>query len=220
MLSLFLSLAVLGLSAIDPVGIAIMPVLLTQKNPYKRSIIFLTGSFSALLLMGLVFSKGGGTLVLRFEKSHTWFIPLVERGAGIILVCIAIMLFVRFKAGKSESELPTRTLAWLELNNIKLLILGGLIVTVQSVIDVVFVIAMVRTGQYKLSFLALLGAVATYAVAALLIQIAVLITFRLTPQKKRVVFLNRVQKLLSRYSSHALIAISLILGFLLLSLAS
>ena len=219
MLRLFISLALLGLAAIDPVGIAIMPVLLTQDKPYRRSLVFIAGSFSALMLMGLLFSKGIGAFVLRFESSHSWFVPTVERGAGVILLCIAAITFVRFKAGKSETELPDRTLGWLKLKYVKLFLLGGLIVAVQSIIDVVFVIAMVRAGQYRLTTPALVAAIATYAIAALLIQITVVLAYRLTPKAEKTKLLNHVQKLLTSYASQTLIAISLILGILLLALA-
>ncbi|MDB5183085.1 MAG: hypothetical protein JWO47_869 [Candidatus Saccharibacteria bacterium] len=219
MLRLFISLAILGLSAVDPVGIGIMPVLLVQKHPYKRALIFLSGSFTALMLMGLVFAKGIGTFVLHFEHANSWFLPGVERAAGVILLCVATVTFMRLKSGKTEGELPSKTRKWLKLNHLKLFLLGGLIVAVQSVLDVVFVIAMVRAGQFSLSNLSLVAAVATYAVAALVIQIAVVLAFRLTPTAERDKFLARVQKLLKNYASQALVAISLILGIVLLALA-
>ena len=44
MLSLLVSLGLLGLAAVDPVGIAVMPLLLTQTDGIRRSVWFLIGS--------------------------------------------------------------------------------------------------------------------------------------------------------------------------------
>src|ERR1035437_266626 len=97
MFSLFVFLALLGLSAIDPIGIAAMPILLLQKNPFIRSFIFLGGSFVSLMLMGLLFAQGYGAIVLRFDNSHAWFVPSVEAVVGLVLLIIAGIVFWRMK---------------------------------------------------------------------------------------------------------------------------
>src|SRR5579864_3373190 len=104
MLNVYIALAFLGLSAIDPVGIGIMPILLVQGHPYRRVAAFLGGSFLSLMTMGLLFAKGLGQLVLKFEHSHPWFIPTVEAIAGVILLITALTVYVRLKAGKASVE--------------------------------------------------------------------------------------------------------------------
>ena len=64
MLALFISLVLLGLSAIDPIGIAAMPILLVQNTPTNEVSYFLFGSFMSLMLMGMLFAKGFGHIVI------------------------------------------------------------------------------------------------------------------------------------------------------------
>ena len=219
MFALYLSLALLGLSAVDPVGIALVPLLLVQKHPYRRVLIFLSGSFVSLTAMGLVFAKGLGRIVLRFDQTHTWFVPAMELAGGVILVVVATILLMNYKSGKTASEPSARTQTWLKLGGLQLFVVGALLVAIQSVIDVVFVIAMVRLGQYKLSGIAQLSAVVTYAFTALLIQIIIVVAFRLAPPKQKAQVLSKVHSLLAQYADTALIVVSFILGFVLLMLA-
>jgi len=220
MFALFVSLALLGLSAIDPVGIALMPVLLMQKHPFKRSFIFLGGSFISLLVMGLLLAKVFGLAVLHFEKSHSWLLPSLETMAAIALLSIAGTLFWRIKKKQLSVEPPTRILKRLQLGNRHLFIAGGLLVAVQSVLDVVFVIAMVRIGQLNLADVTLTAAVATYAVAALIFQLGVVLAYRLSPTEQRTATLDKVHNLIGSYADEALLAVSFILGCLLLALAA
>lgn len=83
---------------------------------------------------------------------------------------------------------------------------------VQSLLDVVFVIAMVRIGQIHLSVIALTAAVMTYAVTALILQFSVIAAFKLAPEKQRSRVPTKVHNLLARYANQAVIAISLVLG--------
>jgi hypothetical protein len=101
---------------------------------------------------------------------------------------------------------------YLQLGDWQLFILGIVIVSVQSLADVVFVIAMIRTGQLDLSNIALMVAVLTYAVAALAMQLAVVIAYRMTPDDKRSQTVTKVHGLLSSYANQAVILVSLILG--------
>jgi hypothetical protein len=219
MYGLYISLAALGLSAVDPIGIGVMPVLLIQKHPYKRAAVFLSGSLVSLLVMGLLFAKGLGTVVLRFERSHSWFVPSVEIIAAVILLIIAITVYVRSRSGKTAIEPSQKTRTWLQLGNWQLFLCGALLVALQSIIDVVFVIAMIRAGQFKLSDAQLVGAVATYALTALVLQIAVVLAFRLAPERDKARILDKVRILLISYSNQAVIIVSLLLSLILLLLA-
>jgi len=220
MFGLFSYLAVLGLSAFDPIGIAAMPVLLLQNNPYRRGLLFLSGSFVSLMLMGLLFSQGLGTIVLSFENSHTWFVPGVELIAGLILLSVAAVILWRMQSGKLSVEPADTMMKRLQLDNWKLFIFGALLVAVQSIFDVVFVIATIHVGQLHLSIITLTAAIATYASMALVLQLAVVVAFRLTPVQQRIKTLDKVHILLVKYAYRVLIAVTLLLGFVLLVLAA
>lgn len=219
MFGLYSSLSFLGLSAIDPIGIGIIPVLLVQKKPYRRVAAFLGGSFMSLMAMGLLLAKGLGQIVLRFEHDHSWFVPVVETVAGFVLLAIAITVYVRLRAGKTSGETSKSTIRWLQLGNLQLFLFGGLLVVIQSIIDVVFVIAMIRIGQLRLSNLIIITSVATYAITALALQLVVVVAFRFAPHEQKAKMLERVRSSLVRYSSQAIVIISLILSVLLFTLA-
>jgi hypothetical protein len=217
---LFFSLALLGLAAIDPIGIAAMPILLTQKKPFARSFTFLGGSFVSLMVMGFLFARGFGVRVLRFENTHAWLVPGAEVLAGLVLLGIAGTLLWRVKTGRFSVEPSDKVTKRLRLGGWQLFILGAVIVAVQSIVDVVFVIAMIRVGQINLSTIRLLAGIAAYAIAALVLQLAVVAAYRLAPQKHRLQTLDKVHRLLVRYASQALIGVSLVLGCALLVLAA
>lgn len=215
----YISLALLGLAAIDPIGIGIMPILLVQKQPYKRAALFLGGSFLSLMGMGLVCAEGFGQIVLRFEHRNSWFVPTVEVVAAMVLLVIALTLTLQLRAGTVRIEPSGRARQWIQLGGWQLFAVGGVLVAVQSLIDVVFVLAMIRVGQLRLSFIGLVIAIGTYAVAALLLQAAVVGAFILAPAAHRARTLKKVQTLLARYSYQALVVVSLLLGCILLVLA-
>ena len=62
-LSLLTEVAGLGLEAIDAIGIAFMPILLAQANGLRRAMVFLLGSFLALMTLGLLFTTGFGSRI-------------------------------------------------------------------------------------------------------------------------------------------------------------
>lgn len=217
MFGLFISVGLLGLLAIDPIGIAAMPILLTQKSPFVRSFMFLGGSFVALLAMGLLFALGLGAKVLHLESTQTWLVPGIELLAGLGLLIIAGMLLWRFKTGRLPAEPSDNLTERLHLSYRRLFVLGAVIVALQSVADVVFVIAMVRIGQLHLETMTLTAAVAIYATTALILQLAVVVAYRITPQRERIKTLGRVHKLLARYANQTLIGVSLVLGCALLA---
>jgi hypothetical protein len=220
MFSLYLSLALLGLAAVDPIGIAIMPILLLQDNPIKRSSIFLAGSFLSLMVMGVALSKGLGAIVLHFEKGNRWLIPTLELAAGVILVCLALFVMVRLLTNKPISSKPSKsTEKWLKLNSTYLFIVGFILVLVQSILDVVFLIAMIKLGQAHLSNTDTVLAVITYSVPALILQILVVVAFKLTPDNQKKQLLGKINGLLSKYSNQALIGASGLVGIIMLVLS-
>jgi Ca2+/Na+ antiporter len=219
MFGLYIALASLGLSAIDPIGIGIMPILLVQKRPYRRTFIFLSGSFVSLVIMGILFSKGLGNIVLRFEHQNNWFLPTIECLGGFILFVIATFLYIEFRKGKASVEPTGKLRQSLQFSNTRLFISGVLLVAVQSILDVVFVVAMVRIGQLHLSLPGLISAVVTYALAALVFQIVVVIAFRFAPAKRKAKTLDAVHRLLVKYANQALIVVSIVLGLILFILA-
>ena len=212
MIGLFISLALLGLAAIDPIGIAAMPILLLQKKPFSRSFSFLGGSFLSLVLMGLLFAHGSGAIILRFDNANSWLVPSLEVLAGVVLLGIATVLLWRIK-NRALSLKPSATMTnRLRLNSWYLFGFGAALVAIQSVIDVVFVIAMIRIGDLQLSAITVLAAVITYSIAALVLQVAVVAAFRLAPEKQKRHKLDKVHSLLSRYANEALVIVSLGLG--------
>jgi hypothetical protein len=220
MFGLFFPLALLGLAAIDPLGIAAMPILLTQNKPFARSFTFLGGSFVSLMVMGFLFARGFGVRVLGFENTHAWLVPGAEVLGGLLLLGIAGTLLWRVKTGRLSVEPSDNVTKHLRLGGWQLFILGAVIVAVQSIVDVVFVIAMIRVGQINLSNIRLLAGIAAYAIAALVLQLAVVTAYRLAPQKHRLQTLDKVHHLLERYANQALIGVSLVLGCALLVLAA
>lgn len=213
MVSVFISLFLLGLAAVDPVGIAVMPVLLVQQRPLVRSLVFLLGSFVALMVMGVAFAQGLGGVILRQQVQYPWLMPAIEAVAGVVLLIIAGWLIIRLRAHALASKPSTLLLRHLQSGYWQLFGFGAIIVTLQSIVDVVFVIAMVRSGALHAGLLMTILTAATYAIAALLIQVGVVVAYSLTPQKLKRQILNRVQALIERYAHRSVIAISLALGF-------
>lgn len=210
--TLFVSVVLLGLAAIDPLGIAAMPVLLVQQRPFARSFAFLSGSFVSLMVMGVVLAQGFGVRVLRFERLHAWLVPAVQLVAGVVLMGIAAVVFWQLKRGKLSTEASSKFKKRLSLNELHLFALGAAIVAVQSILDVVFVIAMIRIGQLHLSSVILWAAVATYGVAALILQAAVIVAYGLTSAKRKQQTLNKVRSMLAAYGNQAVVSVTLVLG--------
>jgi MFS family permease len=215
-LALFTSLLLLGLSAIDPIGIAAMPLLLTQRKPFLRSFVFLGGSFVSLMVMGVLFARGIGATVVNFENAHSWVLPVVQIVAGLMLLGIGGALLRHLKTKPFSAEPPASIAKQLRLSNWHLFVAGAALVIIQSIADVVFVIAMIRIGQLYLASVTLIAAVATYAIAALVLQLAVVGAYALTPEKQKAEMLEKVHSLLTRYSNQVIIGVSLLLGCALL----
>jgi hypothetical protein len=211
-LSLLLSLGLLGLAAVDPVGIVAMPILLGQKNPFTRSLVFLLGSFVALFIMGFAFSKGLGTVVLGFQATYPWVVPVIEAIAGLSLLIFAGYVIMTLKKAHHSTGLSGRIMSKLYLGYWQLFIVGAILVTVQSLIDVVFVVAMIKVEALHLSDPVLLASVGTYAIAALAIQIVIVIVFSFTRHDRRTEMLYRIHHLALRHTNRILIAASILIG--------
>ena len=219
MLALYVSLAVLGLAAVDPVGIAIVVLLLANEHPYSRSLIFLSGSFVSLMVMGLLVAKGFGQVFLQYEHTlHRW-LPVLELFAGIVLLVFAAAFYLRLRKRKTTGDPTGRARPWLKQSSAQIFLSGAALVTVQSAFDVVFVIAMVRVGQAKPSVIELITAAVTYTIAALLLQVAVIVIFAMTPGQQKTAILRKMHAVLAVYGDRALVASSACLGALLLFLA-
>lgn len=220
MLALFISLVLLGLSAIDPIGIAAMPILLVQKHPYKRSVIFLFGSFMSLMLMGMLFAKGFGHIVLAFEDSHTWIVPVAELTCGLVLIIVSTVLTVRIKKSKTTDMKPSARLQnKLKMGTVQLFLAGALLVAVQSIVDVVFLVAMIHVGQLHMNIAEVAIAVFAYTISALLIQISCIIAYRLAPTKHKTEVIKKIHILLNKYAERSVVYIGYILGLILIVIA-
>lgn len=174
----------LGIAAVDVVGIAFMPILLAQQNGLRRAVIFLLGSFVALMTMGLVFTTGVGSVVADVNERYPWLEPGVEVFGGVVLIGLGAYMLARSARG-GESHAPDNLVERLNLPGPFLFLFGAVLVTVQSLVDVVFVVAMVDVGTRALPLYEVIVLVLSYAVAALLIQIGVVVAFALTPPQRR-----------------------------------
>ncbi|HSW74356.1 MAG TPA: GAP family protein [Candidatus Saccharimonadales bacterium] len=211
---LLASLALLGLAAIDPVGLAAMPILLSQKQPLCRSLAFLGGSFVALMAMGIIFAEGAGRTVLNFENAHTWLVPTVEIIAGTILLAVGGVVFRQMRSKRESIKGPSQ----LERKGFKawqLFVFGAELVTIQSLVDVVFIVAMIKVGTLHLNILQMSGAVVAYTVPALVFQAAIVGAFIATPKAHRTHLLARVRTMLSTSANKTVMLTSFTLGTLL-----
>lgn len=184
MIGLFGEVAGLGLAAVDVVGIVFMPILLAQPRGLRRALVFLGGSLVALVVMGLVFTTGVGKVVVRLTDRMPWLVPGIEVAGGVIVLAVGIYMVVRTARG-AKAHAPDSLVERLALPEPALFAFGAGLVAVQSVIDVVFVVAMVEIGTKGLALVSVVGLVVTYAVTALAIQAAVVVAYVLTPVGRR-----------------------------------
>lgn len=215
MLTTYLALALLGLAAVDPIGIGIILILLIQKHPYKKVFSFLFGSFVSLLVLGFLFAKGFGRFFLRIENQNHWFIHLVEIIVGIVLLIIAFVTYIKIKQGKNSIEPSQNIHRRLRSGGFQLFVIGAIIVALQSLVDLVFVIAMIRVGQLKINNLSLILAVVIYSIFALLIQIIIVGIFKFSPNKQKAEVLSKIHRMSVRYSYQIVVIICVILSFTL-----
>ena len=175
MFGLLISLFVLGVVSIDPIGIAIMPIILTQRNPIARSLAFLLGSFSSFMVIGYLFSKYIGRFILRFEHHHLQLTYQLEMVVGILLILFAIFITLKAKQKTLHTNPPKGIVNRLQLRLIWIYLIGAGLVAFQSVVDIVFLMAMIRINQLHLTTISLSFAIAVYALASLLLQFLIIV---------------------------------------------
>jgi MFS family permease len=216
-LALFAAIGGLGLAAVDVVGIAFMPILLAQERGLRRAIVFLAGSLLALVAMGLAFTTGLGALVVEHTRAMPWLQPAVEVFGGLVLLAIGAVLLVRARRG-AQAQAPDNLVARLTLPQPLLFAFGAGLVAVQSVVDVVFVIAMVEVGTKGLPLVEVVALVLTYAVTALLIQVGVVVAYLATPVASRARLMDGFTAWLGRSGElwSGVVALGLGIGLLVL----
>lgn len=187
----------LGLAAVDVVGIALMPILLAQRRGAWRASVFLLGSFVALVGMGLLFTTGLGTAVVHLTASMPWLAPGIEVAGGLVVLVVGVVLLARARH-RREVAAPRSLVARMALPGPLLFAFGAALVAVQSVVDVVFVVAMVEIGERDLPLLQVLALVLAYAAAALVLQAVVVVAYLLTPAARREPTMARFADWLSR----------------------
>jgi hypothetical protein len=182
--ALLTEVAGLGLAAIDVIGIAFMPILLAQRDGLRRAVIFILGSFVSLVAMGMLFTTGIGTYVADLNDRHPWLEPGFEVVGGVFLLGAgAFMLFRTWTGGKTHT--PDNLVEKLTLPLPLLFGFGAVLVAIQSLVDIVFAVAMVEIGTQGLSLPEVVVLVVTYSVCALIIQSAVVVAYLITPRGRR-----------------------------------
>lgn len=200
-----------GLAAIDVIGIAFMPILLAQSNGLRRASIFLLGSFLALIGMGMLFTTGIGSVIADFNERYPWIEPGLEAFGGLIILGVGVFMLLRTRSGK-ESHTPDNLVEKLTLPMPLLFGFGAVLVIIQSVVDVVFVVAMVDVGTRGLPLLHTVVQVLAYSVAALAIQFGVIALYVLTPAHKRDAVMGRFTDWLARRGEFWAGVVSVVLG--------
>jgi threonine/homoserine/homoserine lactone efflux protein len=213
--ALLAELAGLGLAAVDPIGIALMPILLAQSRGLARAWTFVAGSLVALIALGLVFTGAVGEYVLEWNEKRPWLEPGIEVFGAVVLILLGLLMLWRSRSGE-VAHAPDNIVAKLTLPLPLLFLFGAVLVTIQSLVDVVFVVAMVDAGAGDLSPVENLIAVSTYAVCALLIQIAVVLVFLLLPHHRRDEVMTRFSEWLARHGERVSGWVSLGLGIVLM----
>lgn len=211
MISLLTSLVLLGLAAVDPVGIAVMPLLLTQPDGIRRSVWFLIGSALGITGLGVAFAIGAGHVMLRVTTDYPWLEPSVEIVCGVLLAGFGLYLWRR-GGGTQVSDGMSRRL---RMPTARLFGFGVGLVIIQSILDVVFIVAMVNIGARQLPALAIVLAVLVYAAAALLIQIVIVVAYASTAPGARRRLADLVTAWLDRYGTRAAVIGSITVGALL-----
>ena len=217
MLSLLGSLGLLGLAAVDPVGIAVMPLLLTQTDGIRRSVWFLIGSALGITALGVVFAIGAGHVMLRVTKDYPWLEPAIEIVCGIALFGFGVYLWWQRRGGQQGPEVSQSMQRRLNLPIGSLFGFGVILVIVQSLLDVVFIVAMVNVGAKNLPVLEVLIAVLVYATAALAIQIAIVAAYTGAGPERRTRVTDTITAWLDRNGMLAATVAALGVGVLLVA---
>lgn len=217
MLSLLVSLGFLGLAAVDPVGIAVMPLLLTQPHGIRRSVWFLTGSALGITALGTVFAIGAGHVMLRLTHEYPWLEPAVEIACGVLFAAFGAWLWWQQRQGRAGPEVSDGLRRRLNLGGGQLFGFGAVLVIVQSLLDVVFIVAMVNVGSKHLPVVEILLAVLVYAAAALTVQIAIVAAYAGVRPDRRNTVTDAVSSWLDRNGTRTAIYAGLGVGALLVA---
>ena len=215
---LLLKLIGLGLAAFDPVGVAATLLLLAQPRGITRAWVFIAGSVSALMIFGVAVASGLGHPIVEFSRRYPWLDGAIEVGAGIILVVVAGWLLWHARKSGGSSLTPDAITRRLRLPLAMLFLFGFILVTVQSIVDVVFLLAMVEMGARLLGMLETIIAVAVYTLAALLIQLVVVIGYQSMPAEKRASALVRFNDVLDKRGELVAGILALLLGLVLIAM--
>jgi hypothetical protein len=216
-LSLVVSLGFLGLAAVDPVGIAVMPLLLTQPNGIRRSTWFLLGSVLGIITLGVVFVIGAGRIMLRLTTDYPWLEPGIEIVSGVLFAGFGFYLWWRRRHGDAGPEVSDSLRRRLNLSGGKLFGFGAGLVVVQSLLDVVFIVAMINVGARNLPALEVLIAVVVYAAAALTFQIAIVAAYAMAGPQRRTVVADAVTGWLDRHGTTTAIIAAIGVGAVLVA---
>lgn len=217
MFSLLASLIVLGLAAIDPVGIAIMPVLLAQRDGLRRATVFLLGSALGLATLGFLFALGLGRYMLHIFRRYPWLEPAIEIGAGAVIAGFGLYVWQRSRSGGSAATVSDSMRSRLEWGDGRLLGFGAALVVVQSMVDVVFIVAMVNIGVKVHEPLDVLLAVGVYTLAALAAQAVIVAAVALSGEQRRARMVAYLNDWLERFGVRVAMWASLAIGGLLIA---
>jgi hypothetical protein len=216
-LSLLVSLGLLGLAAVDPVGIAVMPLLLTQPDGIRRSVWFLIGSAMGITALGVLFAIGAGHVMLRVTKDFPWLEPAIEIACGVIFAGFGVYLWWQRRRGQQGPEVSDSLRRRLDLPLGSLFGFGVILVILQSLLDVVFIVAMVNVGAKNLPVFEVVVAVLVYAAAALGLQIAIVAAYVWAGPEKRTRVADTVTAWLDRYGQLAAIIAAIGVGAVLVA---
>ena len=221
---LLTEMVALGLGAFDPVGLAAMPILLSQAQGVRRAWTFVIGSITAIMLLGIAFASGLGKPIVEFSKTYPWLNSAIELGAAVILIGIGVWLLWHARkvarSGSGGSLASDSFTKRLELPLPLLFAFGFLLVTVQSLVDVVFLVAMVEMGTRELALLGTVAAVAVYTIAALALQMIVIVVYQLLSAERRDTALARFNAYLDSHGELVAGILTLVLGVVLAAISA
>jgi hypothetical protein len=206
-------MALLGLAAVDPVGIAIMPLLLTQPHGLRRAVWFVLGSAVGIMTLGVLFAVGAGHVMLRLTDDFPWLEPGVEIACGVAFAAFGLYLWRR----GGEVEVSAGLRRRLDLPGAALFGFGAALVVAQSLVDVVFIVAMVNIGAGSLPVAEVVIAVLVYTVAALALQIAIVVAYALAAPARRQKVADTVTGWLDRNGQRTAVIAAIGVGALLVA---
>ena len=205
-------LSALGIASIDAVGIAAMPLLLHEKHGATKAFAFLAGSFLTLFVLGVLFTTGLGHFFSRWTSTHPQIESIMQLLSGLGLLATAGYIAWRARSG-SDSDPPSAVLRKrVMLGTRRTLMFGVGLTAVQSVIDFVFLIAMVNASSKGLALWQLAICVSGYAIGALIVQIAILAVYWIAPNERREAVVMAIMDWVTPREVPIAIVISLLVG--------